>query len=58
MDQKLFVDTMVFLHFRPLGELDLPARVQSDTVTLVVPRITLRELICFTDSETFRPFVK
>jgi hypothetical protein len=44
VNQKLFVDTMVFLHFRPLGELELASRVQSETVTLVVPRITLREL--------------
>ncbi|VFM99628.1 MAG: PIN domain-containing protein [Candidatus Kentron sp. G] len=44
MDRKLFIDTMVFLHFRPLDELDLPSRLQSDTITLVVPRITIREL--------------
>ncbi len=44
MDRKPFIDTMVFLHFRPLDELDLPSRVHSDTVTLVIPRITLREL--------------
>lgn len=44
MDRKLFVDTMVFLHFRPLSELDLATRVRSDKVTLVLPRITLREL--------------
>ena len=44
MDLKLFVDTMVFLHFRPLDELDLASRTQADVITLVVPRITLREL--------------
>jgi PIN domain len=44
-DQKrLFLDTMVFLHYRPLDELDLPLLAQSESVMIVVPRVTLREL--------------
>jgi hypothetical protein len=44
VNRKVFVDTMVFLHFRPLRELNLPGLVQASSVTLIVPRITLKEL--------------
>jgi hypothetical protein len=44
MDLKLFVDTMEYLHFRPLDELDLPGLTGADSVTVVIPRITIREL--------------
>src|ERR1700750_282069 len=44
MELKVFLDTMVFLHFRPLDELGLKTLLRTDNITLVVPRVTLREL--------------
>ena len=41
---KLFVDTMMFLHFRPLGELKLLELFGVDSITVVVPSITIKEL--------------
>jgi hypothetical protein len=35
---------MVYLHYRSLEDLDLPALLSAESVTVVVPRITLREL--------------
>lgn len=43
-DLKLFVDTMMFLHFRPLGELNLRELFGVDSITVVVPAITIKEL--------------
>jgi len=40
----LFVDTMIFLHFRPLDELRLRETLEVESLTLVVPEITIREL--------------
>ncbi len=44
MHKKLFLDTMIFLHFRPLRDLGLPSVVSADQITLVMPRVTIREL--------------
>ena len=41
---KLFVDTNVDLHYRPLPELNLPQLTNAKQVTVILPRITLREL--------------
>ena len=40
----VFLDTMIFLHFRPLEELDLAGLLSEDEVKVVIPRITVREL--------------
>jgi predicted ribonuclease YlaK len=44
MAVRIFLDTMVYLHFRPLLELPLGKLCGSDDFKIVVPRITLREL--------------
>lgn len=41
---NVFLDTMVYLHCVPLEELDLCKLTGSEEVTIVVPRITLKEL--------------
>lgn len=41
---KLFLDTMVFLHYRSIDEIDLFKLFESSDLTVVIPRITLREL--------------
>ena len=50
MDKKAaFVDTMTFLHFRPLNEIDWTARLESDEVELLLAPVVLRELNCHKD---------
>jgi rRNA-processing protein FCF1 len=44
MSKKVFIDTMVFLHYRSIDEIDLPKILDAKSVTIVIPRITLREL--------------
>ena len=44
MSKKVFIDTMVFLHYRFIDEIDLPKILDAKSVTIVIPRITLREL--------------
>jgi hypothetical protein len=41
---KLFIDSMVYLHYRNLEDIDFPALLDVVHVSVVVPRITLREL--------------
>ena len=41
---KVFLDTMVYLHYRSIDELDLTEFLGSRFYTIIVPRITLREL--------------
>lgn len=41
---KVFFDTMIFLHYRSLDQLDLAQIIGPPPHTLLVPRITLREL--------------
>ena len=41
---RVFIDCMVYLHYRNLEDLDLPSMLRNDNVFVVVPRITLREL--------------
>ena len=41
---KIFVDANVYLHYRSIEEIDLPAILGAENVTVVIPRITLKEL--------------
>lgn len=41
---KVFFDTMIFLHYRSVDELEMADLLGSPTYTIVMPRITLREL--------------
>ena len=41
---KLFLDSMLYLHYRAVEEIDLCAQFRTDTLTVVIPRIVLREL--------------
>lgn len=41
---KVFVDCMIYLHYRAIEELDLLSLLKADTVAIIVPRVTLREL--------------
>lgn len=51
---KLFIDTMVFLHYRPLHELNLTNLLNCQSVTVVVPRVTVKELDEKKDSHSDR----
>ena len=42
--KHIFLDSMMYMHFRPVDEVDWPAIVGADNVVLVVPRITVQEL--------------
>ncbi|MBP7476722.1 MAG: hypothetical protein KA810_15845, partial [Pyrinomonadaceae bacterium] len=44
MSLKLFVDTMIFLHYRPLDELDLKTLTGGDEVSIVITNVLLHEL--------------
>ncbi len=41
---KAFIDSMVYLHYRSIEHIDLAAVLGVKTVSLIIPRITLREL--------------
>jgi hypothetical protein len=41
---NVFLDTMVYLHFVPLEQIDLCGVLGADRVTILVPRVTLKEL--------------
>jgi len=41
---KIFLDSMIYLHYRSIEEIDLRSIFGTDTVTIVIPRITLRDL--------------
>lgn len=42
--RHVFLDTMMYLHYRPVEEVDWPGRLSVDEVTIVVPAITVQEL--------------
>jgi rRNA-processing protein FCF1 len=44
MDLRVFLDTMIYLHHKPVEQLALPEFLGTEVVRIVVPRITLREL--------------
>ena len=42
---KIFLDTMIWLHYRPIEDIDIREVASiAEPITIVVPRITLREL--------------
>ena len=41
---KVFLDCMIYLHYRHIEELDLPSLLNTNRVTIVIPPITLHEL--------------
>ena len=40
----LFIDTMIFLHYKAVEEINFSALLDVDKITILIPRITLREL--------------
>ena len=44
VQMKVFFDTMVFLHYKSLDELDVVDVLGPPPHTVLVPRVTLREL--------------
>lgn len=40
----LFLDSMVYMHYKPIEDVDWLAEASADQVTIVVPRVTLKEL--------------
>jgi rRNA-processing protein FCF1 len=47
-----FIDTNVYMHYKPIEEIPWPQLLDCDTVRVVVPRITVRELDSKKDSHT------
>ena len=43
-ERHIFLDTMLYLHFRPVEDTDWPTVVDADAVVIIVPRITVQEL--------------
>jgi len=41
---KVFLDTMIYLHYHSIEELDLHSLLGTNSITIVIPRITLRQL--------------
>jgi hypothetical protein len=39
-----FLDTMIYLHYRPVAEIDWQRVLDTARVDILVPRITVREL--------------
>lgn len=44
MASTIFIDTMVWLHYRPVADIDWPTLLGATDVRIVVPRVTIREL--------------
>ena len=40
----IFLDTMIFLHYRSIEEIDFCSLLGADNIIIVMPRITIREL--------------
>jgi predicted ribonuclease YlaK len=40
----VFIDTMIFLHYRTIEEINFPELLKVDSISIIVSRITLREL--------------
>ena len=40
----IFLDTMIFLHYRSIKEIDFLSLLGTDKIIIVIPRITIREL--------------
>jgi rRNA-processing protein FCF1 len=54
MVKNVFLDSMIFLHYRKLDQLDLCSLLDADEVNVLVPRITLRELDSHKDTHKSR----
>jgi hypothetical protein len=44
MHVAVFLDTMVYMHYKPVDDIDWPALLSADSVELRLPRITIQEL--------------
>jgi hypothetical protein len=44
MPKFVFLDTMIYLHFKPIEEIDWPSLLEADEVHILVPKITTSEL--------------
>ena len=44
MKKTVFLDTMIYLHYRPLEDIDFLSLLRSSKVVIIVPRITVQEL--------------
>lgn len=44
MSKIIYLDTNIFLHYQPFDQIDWPKVVNADTVTIIFPPITIREL--------------
>jgi hypothetical protein len=44
MSKTIYLDTNLFLHYQPFDQINWPKVVNTDTVTIVFPPITIREL--------------
>ena len=40
----VFLDTMIYLHYKSLEEIDFVDLLNADIVKIVIPRITIKEL--------------
>lgn len=54
MAQIAFLDTMIYLHFKPVEDIPWTEVLEADAVRILVPRITLRELDTHKDSHPLR----
>lgn len=43
-ERHIFLDTMIFLHYVSIEEIDFLSLLDADKITIVIPRITIREL--------------
>ena len=51
MTQKtLFLDTMVYLHYKPLDQIERPSVVDADRVSIVAPRAESRGALLYGDN--------
>jgi len=41
---KIFLDTMIYLHYKSIEEIDFQNEFNSKEITIIIPRITIREL--------------
>ena len=47
--RTLFLDTMVYLHYKPLDQIDWPSVVDADRVSIVAPRAESRGALLYGD---------
>lgn len=54
---RVYIDTNIFLHYQPFDQIDWLKIVKSDSVVLVIPPVTIRELNYYKDSQS-RVYIK